>query len=313
MEFLYLLEGLRTPFFDAFFQFFTLFGEETLFLVAALIVFWCVDKRCGYFLMYTSFLGAIVNQFLKLLFCIPRPWVRDPKFTIVESAREAASGYSFPSGHTQSAGGLFFGVARHGKGRWLRAVCVAMVILVGFSRMYLGVHTPADVLVSLATSLIIVFGSYPLFMRAWNGNWKAYIPLFAVLLAAGIALVVYAEFCTPPIGAIAENTANGRATAYKMFGTSIGLVLTVWLDTKYIRFDTKAVWWAQIIKTLLGVGLVVGVRTLTKAPLLALCSGHDVAGFLRYFLMVLVGGILWPLTFRFFGRLGRKNEARASA
>ena len=313
MAFLYLLEGVRAPFLDAIFQFFTLFGEETLFLVAALIVFWCVDKRCGYFLMYTSFLGAIVNQFLKLLFCIPRPWARDPAFTIVESARAEASGYSFPSGHTQSAGGLFFGLARYGKGRWLRVACVVMVALVGFSRMYLGVHTPADVLTSLFTSLLIVFGAYPLFTRAWNGHWKAYIPLFAVLLVAGVALVVYADFCPPPSNAIAENTASGRANAYKMLGTSIGLVLAVWLDTRFIRFDTKAVWWAQIVKALLGIGLVVGVRTLTKAPLLALCNGHDVAGFLRYFLMVLVGGVLWPLTFRFFGRLGQKDGKAARA
>lgn len=313
MEFLYLLEGIRTPFLNAVFQFFTMFGEETLFLVAALIVFWCIDKRCGYFLMYTSFLGAIVNQFLKLLFCIPRPWARDPAFSIVESARAEATGYSFPSGHTQSAGGLFFGLARCGKGLALRIACVAMVALVGLSRMYLGVHTPADVLVSLATSLLIVFGAYPLFKRAWNGNRRAYIPLFAVLLLAGIALVIYAEFCPPPAAAIAENTINGRANAYKMLGTSIGLVLAVWLDTRYIHFDTKAVWWAQILKALLGIGLVVAVRTLTKSPLLALCGGHDFAGFLRYFLMVLVGGILWPMTFRFFGRLGQKDDPTARA
>ena len=112
MAFLRLLASIRTPFLDAVMQFFTYFGEELLFMVLALVVFWCVDKRCGYFLMYTSFLGAIINQFLKLIFCIPRPWVRDPSLTIVESAREAATGYSFPSGHTQSAGGLFFGIAR---------------------------------------------------------------------------------------------------------------------------------------------------------------------------------------------------------
>ncbi len=311
MEFLHILEGIRTPFFDAVFQFFTMFGEETLFLVVALIVFWCVDKRCGYFLMYTSFLGAIINQFLKLIFCIPRPWVRDPSLTIVESAREAATGYSFPSGHTQSAGGLFFGIARYGRGTGLRVLCIVMVALVGVSRMYLGVHTPADVLVSLGVSLLLVLAAYPLFVRAWNGNNKAYIPLLSVLLLAAAALMLYV-YSPAPANAVLENTEHGRETAYKMLGASLGLVLVIGLDAKYIRFETKAVWWAQVIKVTLGVILVVGVRTLTKAPLLALCGGHYAAGGIRYLLMVLVGGALWPLTFRFFGRLGH-GEAEEAA
>lgn len=309
MDFLHLLEGLRTPFGNTVFQFLTTFGEETLFLVVALIIFWCVDKRSGYFLMYVSFFGAIVNQFCKLLFCIPRPWVRDPSLTIVESARSAATGYSFPSGHTQSAGGLFFGIARYGKTKWLRILCIVMAALVGFSRMYLGVHTPADVGVSLLISLALVLAAYPLFRRAWNGSPKAYVPLLFGLLAAGIALVVYAEFCPAPANAIPENTIHGCETAYKMLGASVGIALAIPLETKYIRFDTKAVWWAQVLKVALGVILVVGVRTLTKAPLLALCGGHYMAGFLRYFLMVMAGGLLWPLTFRYFARLGRVAAA----
>ena len=73
-------------------QFFTLFGEELLFMVLALAVYWCVSKEEGYYLLFVGFLGTIVNQFLKLLFRIPRPWVRDPNFTIVESARSGATG-----------------------------------------------------------------------------------------------------------------------------------------------------------------------------------------------------------------------------
>jgi undecaprenyl-diphosphatase len=78
-------------------------------------VFWCFDKKHGYFLITIGFLGTVINQFLKVLFRIPRPWVKDPNFTIVESAKEAATGYSFPSGHTQSAVGSFGAVARFTK------------------------------------------------------------------------------------------------------------------------------------------------------------------------------------------------------
>ena len=105
MEFLYLLEKIRIPGLNELMLAITTLGEETAFLVIALIVFWCVDKKKGYYVMTVGFLGTMTNQFLKLLCRVPRPWVLDPNFTILEQAREAATGYSFPSGHTQSAVG----------------------------------------------------------------------------------------------------------------------------------------------------------------------------------------------------------------
>ena len=111
MKFLYFLESIRTPVGDTLMSAITLLGEETLFIVLALVFFWCVDKKRGYYLLFSCFTGTVCIQLLKMIFRIPRPWVLDSKFTIVESAREAATGYSFPSGHTQCASGLFGGIA----------------------------------------------------------------------------------------------------------------------------------------------------------------------------------------------------------
>ena len=153
MNLLYALERLRTPFWDAVFSAVTHLGEETVFMVAAILIFWCVSKEEGYYLLLMGFFGTVVNQFLKLLFRIPRPWVRDPDFTIVESARAQATGYSFPSGHTQNAVATFGGIARSTRRPWVRWTCVAVLLAVSFSRLYLGVHTPLDVGVSFAVEL----------------------------------------------------------------------------------------------------------------------------------------------------------------
>lgn len=80
---------LRTPLLDTLMQGVTELGGETLFMLFMLVVFWCVDKNKGYFLMLLCFTGTAVNQMLKITFCIPRPWVLDPSFEIVESARAA--------------------------------------------------------------------------------------------------------------------------------------------------------------------------------------------------------------------------------
>ena len=114
MQLLYALAELRTPFLDAVLGALTNCGGELVFMAAAIIVFWCVSKSCGYYMLTVGFVGTIVNQFLKLVFRIPRPWVKDPDFQIVESARAEATGYSFPSGHTQNVFASPSGFSTHG-------------------------------------------------------------------------------------------------------------------------------------------------------------------------------------------------------
>ena len=157
MSFLYFLENLRCAPLDFLFSLITLCGEETVFMAVGMIVFWCINKHQGYYLLCVGFAGTVINQFLKMLFRVPRPWVKDPKFTIVESAKEAATGYSFPSGHTQTSVGLFGGIAHWNKGTVLRVAALSLCVLVPLSRMYLGVHTPADVLVSVGIALLLIF------------------------------------------------------------------------------------------------------------------------------------------------------------
>ena len=94
MEFLRLLESVRVPALDAFFSAVTYLGDELAFMALALLLFWCVDKRTGYYVFVVGLFGTLANQFLKILCRVPRPWVLDPGFTIVESARAAATGYS---------------------------------------------------------------------------------------------------------------------------------------------------------------------------------------------------------------------------
>ena len=74
-----------------------------------------------------------------------------------------------------------------------------------------------------------------------------------------------------------------------------------------LRFETRAVWWAQLIKLVVGFGLLMAIRSGLKAPLIALLGGNAaVAGGVRYLLVVLFAGCVWPLTFWWFGRLGRR-------
>ena len=307
MDILYALEKIRTPFWNGVMSAVTQLGGEVIFIVAAVVVFWCVSKWEGYYLMTVAFCGTVLNQFLKLICRVPRPWVRDPNFTIVESARAEATGYSFPSGHTQNAIGLFGGMARWGGRRWVRLGLTALALIIAFSRMYLGVHTPADVGVSLVLAAALVLGLYPLMRRAQGKpRYMGYV-LAAMLVVSG-AFVVFVETCGFPADMDAENLASGIGNAWKMLGAVAGMTLAWLLDRRYIHFETQAVWWVQVIKVAVGMALLLAIKSGLKAPLLALLGHEGLAGGVRYFLLVLVAGAVWPLVFRPMSKWGKGKK-----
>ena len=298
MAILYYLEKIRTPFFDKLMSYVTLLGSEMFLMVGALIVLWCVNKKWGYYLLFVSSIGTTINQFLKNLFAIPRPWVKDPNFIIVEAARSAATGYSFPSGHTQTITGFLGGIARILKQWKYRVVLILIILLVAFSRMYLGVHTPLDVFVSLFIGTVLVYIFYPFFK---NEQHELLIMIIGVLLALGH--VLFMEYKAIGVLVLDDNLIDGLKNAYTCLGLALSIPVIFYIDRKYLKYPTEAVWWAQIIKCVIGLALLVGVRTLLKEPLLILTNGHNIADCIRYFLMAFIGGAIWPMTFKWFSKL----------
>ena len=303
MDFLYLLEKIRVPGLNELMLAVTELGGELPFLVIALIIFWCVDKRRGYYVLSVGFLGTLSNQFMKLWFRIPRPWVLDPNFTILEQAREAATGYSFPSGHTQNAVGTFGALTVTTKTKWIRCITLVLAILVPFSRMYVGVHTPKDVLVAAAMAIVYLLILHPVVFAKEGKRIPALLAVMTVLAAAFLCFV---EFYPFPLDIDPHNLESGVKNAYTLAGSLVGLIIVYFVDEKYLHFDTEAVWWIQIIKVALGLLAVLVIKSGLKPPIDALCGGHMIGRAIRYFLIVIMAGIIWPLSFKRLNKLSRK-------
>lgn len=300
MDFLYFLEGIRIPVLNEIMLFVTQLGEETAFLVVAMIIFWCIDKHTGYYILSVGFMGTLSNQFLKLVFRVPRPWVIDSNFTILEQARETAAGYSFPSGHAQSAVCTFGSIAYTSKKKWIRISAISIAFLVPFSRMYIGVHTPADVLVAAALAIVFIVALKPIVLYK-SGE---YIPmLLGIMTFLSVAFILFVKLFPFPSDIDAHNLASGTKSAYTLFGALLGLIVVFLVDKKWLNFSTKALWWVQLIKVILGFFVVLLVKNGLKAPINAFL-GASVGTAVRYFLVVIVAGIVWPLSFKWFGSLG---------
>lgn len=303
MEFLYLLENIRMPVLNELMLAVTTLGEETAFLVIALIVFWCVDKKKGYYVMAVGFMGTILNQVLKLACRVPRPWVQDPNFAILEQAREAAAGYSFPSGHTQTAVGTFGSIAAFTEKKWLRNACILLAVFVGFSRVYIGVHFLSDVLMGAGMACMLI---WLLKKPVLEGNHTSMKAVIAVMLAVSVAFLLYVELWQFPQDMDAHNMESGCKNAYTMIGCLIGVAIVYVIDLKWLNFPVQAAWWVQLIKIAVGLLLVLAVKEGLRAPLEMLLPVYP-ARAVRYFLIVLTAGALWPMSFRYLSKLGVKK------
>lgn len=306
MELLYFFESIRTPVGNVLMQCITELGGEAVFLAAAIIIFWCVDKKEGYYMMTVGFAGIIVNQFLKLWFRIPRPWVKDPHFTIVESARAAATGYSFPSGHTQNVFAALGAPARYTKRTWLRAVLAVLVCLTAVSRMYLGVHTPMDVGVSFVLGFLLVVVLYPLFVHMEDHPNTLYFLYGIFILGAG-AFVAFVHLYPFPADLDLSNYEEGLKNGWEILFCAIGLLVVFHLDRTKLHWPTQAPLWAQVVKVVVGLAIVLSLKGALKAPLLALFGGSSIAHGIRYAIVILFAGIVWPMTFPWFSKQTSRN------
>ena len=312
MPFLKALEAIRTPILDKIMQAFTFLGEETVFMVMAIIFFWCVDKWKGYYLLSTGFLGTIASQVMKLAWRVPRPWVRDSSFTVVESAQSGATGYSFPSGHTQGAACTFLGIARCTKQKVLGWILmILLVLLIGFSRMYLGAHYPSDVAVGLVQGVVVVLVMYPVFRKAQQSPRFMYGVLCAMLLLT-LLYLAYVELWPFPAEVRlmdpitkTSNWGNALKNAWTLLGCVLGIIVSFTADRK-TDFSEKAPLLGQICKVVLGLAILMGIKTGLKM-VFALISDDLWWSAVRYFCMVVFAGAIWPLTFPLWAKVGAKK------
>lgn len=283
MEILQAIAELRTPFGEKLWQMLTFLGEETFIVVVLCLLFWCVNKNLSYKIGATFFLSGLLTQGLKITLQIPRPWVLDPNFKPVGTAIEAATGFSFPSGHTASAGSLFFPLALSVRERW-RWSLAAIPFIVAFSRMYLGVHTLLDV--GCALAITVVFAAIVQAVsvtRLWDKPTAVALGLFGV---SG-AVLVYA-LCRQDV------TPDMLEDCVKAAAAGMGFAVGYYIERKWVNFDTQAVWWWQTLKVAVGLVGVVAIKSGVKALL-----GESMAvDALRYFLLIVWILAIWPFLFK---------------
>lgn len=242
--FLQYIRQITGGIFDSFFVMASALATSTAVLMIMAIVYWSLDKKLGEYLLVSFGFGRLVNSFMKITACIYRPWILDSRIKPLPEVIEGASGYSFPSGHATSATVTFAGPVLRGKtGKALGVILIAWLIIVLFSRNYVGVHSPVDVIVGLISTLAVLWITGKLFDRLEeNPNFDLVIA--GVGIAASVILIIYAAFKSYPMdytaaGKLLVDPAKMALDAYKDAATAIGILIFWLIERRFINFSTE--------------------------------------------------------------------------
>lgn len=281
MDILKFFEGLRNDFLNTLFEFITIFGEETILVLLVVTLWFAFDKKIAQKLLFITMASMSVNSVIKNLAQIPRPFASG-EVTCVRP--DTATGYSFPSGHTQNFSTWSSVLAAQLKKRWFTAIVVVLILLVAFSRIFLGAHYPSDVVVGMV--LGVTFGAVGsiVYDRTKNKN-KLYIAMTIILTPFAVLFMFDAE----PL----------FEDFYKFYGMVSGLFLAVSFEEKYAPLDYNVSKGKKLLRIIIGIAVAFavkeGIKLLNVTDVVQISFIIDAV---RYFVLVFAVMGLCPLLFK---------------
>lgn len=289
MNFLYFLAEHRTAWLNVFFQGVTYLGQEGLVIAIVCWLYWCANKKMAFTLGFSYFTSGLLIQGMKVTLRVPRPWILDPQFQPVHSALAGATGYSFPSGHTQSITALMGTFFFYTKNKIAKLLCILTILLVGFSRMYLGCHTPQDVCAALILSVICVYLCIRLFMNPRNMQHSPKtLSVIMGCICLGLLVYVLQLYHMETLPSVYASD------CIKACGAGTAFALGYYIEETHIRFSPPASSGSKIIRFMTGLAVTLVLQTGLK-PVLGTSFPAD---FLRYFLTVCWVMFLYPMLFK---------------
>ena len=280
LDILRVLEVIRNEFLNGLFGLITMLGEETIIIVLMAVIYFIYDKDLARRLFFITAMSLSLNCIVKNFVKRPRPFTRG-----ISAVREStATGYSFPSGHTQTFATWSNALMLKLKNKKLLLITVILSALVGFSRIYLGVHYPTDVIAGLVLGLLFAYFGNKIYDKTKNKN-VLYTAVLLLMTPFSLFFIIkpdplYEDF-------------------FKLYGMLAGFLLAVMFEGKCVKLDNDT----TLAKKFVRIVVCVVLALIIKEALKALFSVQNLRFSLfldtaRYFILVFSILGLCPLMFK---------------
>ena len=317
IEYLLFLQRFRESINDSltpFMEGISLFAVTYLIMIPV-FVYWVVSKRKGLYTLVSYYLCCGFNAIVKLTVCAYRPWIRDARVHPAGDAITTATGYSFPSGHTVTAGPIYGGLAVV-SWSWKKFVSVILgifLLLTAFSRNYLGVHTPQDVFVGICESVFWLIIVAKIFTYLDEHPEKENLLLLICFIVGwlGIAYITFKPYPMDYVdGKLLVDPQKMMNDGYGDICLLIVFPVARYIEKKWIGFQAPG---------LKGAGLAAGIAGLVPLflmikfmrPALDGVLGTHWGHFANTFIIVLYCIALWPLVIKAVSKTEAKAEDKA--
>jgi sphingosine-1-phosphate phosphatase 2 len=258
------LQSALSPTLDLLFIFFTLLGEDYVYMSIIAITYWCFSKRAAVHMSYVLLASAYLNYWMKMSFSMDKP-PSEHRIILKDDMS-----YGFPSGHAQNAATFWGWVGLKNKKAWMRVLFFTLIFLISLSRIYLGVHYLGDVLESKSSSI-------PRSLRDYL------IPLVSVLLF-GLSLAVFSDI--------------NRGDSALICGTLFGFSFGVSLESKHVNISTDVNWRTRATRSVIGLVTVFGLYLIISFVLIFLSLDALVyMQFLKYAIVAFAIVLVTPIIF----------------
>lgn len=234
MEIIEFFQSFSSDFLNILMLVLTYFGDLYFLMSLVCIIYWCYNKEVGYKIAIILSCSVVLNNFIKLLVESPRPLEASGLMSFGEYT---ATGYSFPSGHTQNIttfGTSLFILTRN---KLVFILSSILILIVGISRIYLGLHWPIDVLGGFVLALIVSIALNEILFKLSESRINILIGIIILLFA--ICIIFFRK----------------DEMSYDYF-KSVGLILGVYLgrlfEIRYVDFSASASNIDNVMKIIIG-------------------------------------------------------------
>lgn len=294
--------------FNSFFVTCTVFGDTTTALIMISLLYWCIDKKLGEYIFISLGVADVVNGLAKVIACVYRPWIIDPRVKPLEEVIEGATGYSFPSGHVTTATSIFGGAFLRGNfSKLLKVVLIICLALVGLSRIYVGVHSILDIIGGFIFTLIVLLIMSKLFDKL-EENPKLDIIISVVGIIFALVVILFAVTKSYPmdydaVGKLIVNPAKLMLDTISNAGLAIGFFIAWPIERRFIKFSTEGNTETKLTRAICGfIGLQLILTVIN--PLFA---ENPFQRFFPNFILTIFIMMIYPAIIKFFQKRNSKN------